>query len=254
MSQIHSGHRARVLERLDREGLDAFQPHEVLELLLFFAIPRSNVNPLAHLLIERFGSLEAVLQAPVELLREQPGVGLATAEWLCSIPSVLSTYKQLRMEDRLKLDRLKKVVDYGEQLFESAKDQQIWILNLSSHGHLLHSAPMAEGKDLIRRVALRSLMDTVLRYHARTVVLLQKRVASQMRLTDEDVRFTEELNSALCAIGVYLMDNVLMCGAKRTSFRELGLLELQPVGEHLHEEPVYLLTEDWLADDEGGSQ
>ena len=66
MAGEHNGHRARMRERFRTEGLDGFAPHEVLELILFYAIPQRNVNPLAHKLLEVFGSLHAVLDAPAE--------------------------------------------------------------------------------------------------------------------------------------------------------------------------------------------
>lgn len=67
---VHAGHRARLRERFLKEGLSGFSEHEVLELLLMFAIPQKDVNPLAHALIGRFGSLSAVLEAsPAELMR-----------------------------------------------------------------------------------------------------------------------------------------------------------------------------------------
>ena len=73
--QLHKNHRERVLEKFRRFGLDTFADHEVLELLLFFAIPRVDTNPIAHRLMARFGSLHAVLEAPAEQLCEVEGIG-----------------------------------------------------------------------------------------------------------------------------------------------------------------------------------
>ena len=71
----HDGHRKRLRERAARTGLEGFQPHEVLELLLSETIPRKDVNPLAHALIDRFGSFSGVLNAGREELMQVPGVG-----------------------------------------------------------------------------------------------------------------------------------------------------------------------------------
>ena len=75
MPADHTGHRARMRERFRASGLDGFAPHEVLELILFYAIPQRNVNPLAHRLLDTFGSLHGVLDAPVEELQKVEGVG-----------------------------------------------------------------------------------------------------------------------------------------------------------------------------------
>lgn len=75
MAGEHAGHRQRMRERFRAGGLEGFADHEVLELMLFYAIPQRNVNPLAHRLLDRFGTLHAVLEAPVEELMKVEGVG-----------------------------------------------------------------------------------------------------------------------------------------------------------------------------------
>ena len=75
MENIHRGHREKMRRRFLENGLDGFADHEALELLLYYAIPRRDTNPIAHRLIERYGSLYAVLMAPVEDLRKVEGVG-----------------------------------------------------------------------------------------------------------------------------------------------------------------------------------
>lgn len=86
---VHAGHRARMRERFMKEGLSGFSEHEVLELLLMFAIPQRDVNPLAHRLIDRFGSLSAVLESsPAELTRVD-GVGENAAALLSLMPQLM---------------------------------------------------------------------------------------------------------------------------------------------------------------------
>ena len=83
---VHAGHRARMKERFMKEGLSGFSEHEVLELLLMFAIPQRDVNPLAHRLIERFGSLSAVLETAPSELKRVDGVGENAAVLLSLMP------------------------------------------------------------------------------------------------------------------------------------------------------------------------
>ena len=90
---VHAGHRARMRERFIKEGLSGFSEHEVLELLLMFAIPQRDVNPLAHRLIDRFGSLSAVLESsPAELTRVD-GVGENAAALLSLMPQLMGYYQ-----------------------------------------------------------------------------------------------------------------------------------------------------------------
>ncbi len=82
---IHAGHRNRMRERLMAAGMDNFQPHEVLEILLYEFIPVRDTNPLGHALIERFGSVQNVLTASPKELTEIPGIGKKTAEQIAQV-------------------------------------------------------------------------------------------------------------------------------------------------------------------------
>ena len=82
---VHDGHRQRLKERFCKEGLDNFDEHQVLELLLFYCIPRMDTNPIAHALLNRFGRLAQVLEAPVEELEKVPGIGHNAAVFLSLI-------------------------------------------------------------------------------------------------------------------------------------------------------------------------
>lgn len=87
---VHAGHRSRMRHRFLTTGLDGFQDHEVLEFLLYYAIPRRDVNETAHLLLDRFGSLPGVLDAPEGELCQVPGVGPSTAHFLNLIPRLMT--------------------------------------------------------------------------------------------------------------------------------------------------------------------
>ena len=84
---VHAGHRKRLKERFRQEGLDSFDELHVLELLLFYCIPQKDTNPIAHALLDRFGSLPQVLEASVEELEKVPGVGRSAAVLLSLAPA-----------------------------------------------------------------------------------------------------------------------------------------------------------------------
>ena len=95
---VHDGHRKRLTARFLAEGLEGFAPHQALELLLFYSIPRQDTNELAHRLIDRFGSLSAVFEAPFEQLLEVEGVGEKTASLLKLMPAMARVYYSARQE------------------------------------------------------------------------------------------------------------------------------------------------------------
>lgn len=100
---VHDGHRRRMRERFRREGLDGFADHEVLELVLFDCIPNGNVNPLAHELLDTFGSLHGVLEARMDQLLAVKGVGERTAAHLATLLPLFRRYQQSVCADRKKI-------------------------------------------------------------------------------------------------------------------------------------------------------
>ena len=97
MDNLHQGHRERLRRRFLAEGLDAFEDHQVLELLLFHVVPRVDTNPIAHQLLKRFGSLSAVLEADPRDLATVEGIGKQAAVFLSLIPQVTRRYFQDRV-------------------------------------------------------------------------------------------------------------------------------------------------------------
>ena len=100
---IHDGHRQRLKQRFLKEGLESFTDIQVLELLLFFSVPRQDTNPIAHALLDHFGSLYQVLEAPVEELRKVKGVGDQSALLLSLMNDVARYYQVGRNFSRMVL-------------------------------------------------------------------------------------------------------------------------------------------------------
>lgn len=96
---LHDGHRQRLLQRFLREGLDGFDEHNILELLLFYAIPRKDTNELAHRLMDDFGSLAGVLDASAQELQQVEGVGENTAGFLKLLPELTRVYYSQKQQD-----------------------------------------------------------------------------------------------------------------------------------------------------------
>ena len=91
---LHENHRARVIKRFEHEGLKTFADHNVLELLLFYSIPQKDTNDIAHRLLDEFGSLSAVFDAPKDVLMNVVGVGENTATLIKLMPELFSRYEQ----------------------------------------------------------------------------------------------------------------------------------------------------------------
>ena len=114
---VHAGHRQRLKEQFLRDGLEHMEPHVVLELLLFYAIPQGNVNPLAHRLLERFGNLYGVCNAPFEELLAVEGVGHNTAVLLQMMLPLCRELQRQNSQDGERIINTEMAVQHLRPLF-----------------------------------------------------------------------------------------------------------------------------------------
>ncbi len=235
---VHEGHRARMKQRFESEGLDGFQPHEALELLLFQSVARRDVNPLAHELIDRFGSFSGVLAAGRDALGGFPGVGERTARLLSFLPEFFRLYRAQRASDRPVLRNLSTAQDYCRHLIGSGGGDRLWLMHISGSGSLLmtESLPAPGGYPLPRQVVERALSS-----RAQALVMASGR--ENALLEPHDRAFAQTLAELMPMIGVTLLDNLLLDGDKTVSFRREGLLAA-PLREP--SSPLCLMECRWL--------
>ena len=129
---VHTGHRQRLKERFLKEGLDHFDEHQVLELLLFYCIPRVDTNPIAHALLHRFGSLAQVLEAPVGELEKMPGIGHNAAVFL-SLITAAGRYYQVNCASRnVILTSVEACGRYLMPFFYGRRNETVYLLCLDA--------------------------------------------------------------------------------------------------------------------------
>jgi len=215
---VHEGHRARLKQRFEGEGLDNFQPHEALELLLFHPVARRDVNPLAHELIDRFGSFSGALAAGEQALAQVPGVGARTAALIAYLPEFFECYRDRRSSDRPALKNLAAARAYCRRLIQGGGDR-LWLMHLSGSGGLLlaESLPAPGGYPRPRQVVERVLVS-----RAQALVMASCREGAQLEPADR--AFAQALADLLPMIGVALLDGLVMDGDRTVSFRREGLL------------------------------
>lgn len=225
MDDLHKGHRERLRLRLESGGLADFQQHEILEFLLYFADARNDMNPLAHQLIDRFGSLEAVLAADEAALRAVKGLGARKVAWLKRVAALASSYRALQPADRPPLNNLRQVRLFARQWFAGIDREEAWQLCLSKSGHLLLSARLADSAAWGEQLSLRDGLGEVLSVDAHSVVLLQLTGARPPAPEAYDTERTHAYARTLTAVGVSLLDHVLISGEAFASMAHAGLLD-----------------------------
>ena len=234
---VHAGHRARLRERFLKEGLSGFSEHEVLELLLMFAIPQKDVNPLAHALIGRFGSLSAVLEAsPAELMRVA-GVGQNAAALLSLMPQLMGYYQHSAMGAKPSITNLSGAKRYAGALFFGVHEECVYMICLDQSGRVLSPALLHKGTIDQVQIYPREVVETALRYHAHAVLLAHNHPSGTAEPSRDDYDATRAVISALNVIGVRVIDHLIFAGSTVYSMTKNSQFD----GQQSEEELSYLI-------------
>lgn len=220
----HDGHRERMRQRVRETDMRGFQPHEVLEFLLMYAIPRRDVNPLAHKLIKRFGSLSGVLDARPEELMQVPGVGENAATLLSSLVSVFSAYQRDRWRKRPCLFSRKEAGEFCTALFSRQKVESVAIVCLDVHKAVLASEMLTQGTVSETPLYPREVVAYALRHQAHSVILAHNHPSGDTRPSMDDLRITLEIRDALRTMDITLEDHFIIAGSRFTSLWQTGAL------------------------------
>ncbi len=221
----HAGHRERLRRRYAKEGLNGFAPHEALELLLTYAIPRVDTNGLAHALIRRFGSLGAVLEASAAELQQVEGIGPSAATLLSMMVPLLRLYEQEKLRPRLSLNNYGDLAAYCRTLFLGANEEQFYVLCLDARLNLISASLLSQGTPSEVSVQPRQVVQELIRHSAMGAVLSHNHPSGSASPSGEDVRITREIQHILESMGMRLYDHIVISGSRDYSFHAHHLLD-----------------------------
>ncbi len=224
--EIHGGHRGRMKQRYLSQGLDGFSDHEALELLLYYAIPRSDVNPLAHRLIDHFGSLHAVLDADVAELTEVEGVGESTALLLRFVRDMNRRYLLDRQEKKPSLADPDAAGKLFLPYFYGIREERVYAAFLDDELRLLNCRLLVEGGINYAPISARKLVEAAIHERATGVILAHNHPAGQAIPSVEDREATLQLRAALGAVQIRLLDHIIVAGEDYISMEECGHFRL----------------------------
>lgn len=207
---IHDGHRQRLKNRYLKEGLDNFEELQVLELLLFYCIPRQDTNPLAHDLLNHFGSLAQVLEATPGELKKVPGVGDSVATFLSLVTSVGRYYHVNRASKITILDTIEKCGAYMVPYFYGRRNETVFLLCLDAKCKLLCCKEVGEGSVNSAAVPIRRIVEMALGANATSVVLAHNHPSGIAIPSGDDVQTTRRLMAALNAVEIQLVDHLVV--------------------------------------------
>ncbi|NLU24847.1 MAG: DNA repair protein RadC [Clostridiales bacterium] len=220
---VHDGHRQRVKKRFSQQGLDGFSDHEVLELLLFYAIPRRDTNELAHRLLERFGSLQAVLRAPFEELERFSGMGESAAILLKLTPAVIRR-SRIATEEEIIFNSVEKTGAYFLRRFQGERREILYQACLDRKGKVINCKKLAEGSVNQATANIRSIVENALFTGASGVILAHNHPSGIALPSEADVSMTLAVRDALQTVGVELIDHIIAADNDFVSMAANGTL------------------------------
>ena len=223
MSQsIHTGHRQRMKERFLSEGLDHFTDIQVLELILFYCIPQKDTNPIAHALLNHFGSLSQVLEASPAELQKVKGIGENTATFLHLITQVGRYYLVDRVQRLEILPTIEACGNYLVPRFFGRKVETVFLLCLDAKCKVLCCKEVGEGSVNSAGISIRRIVETALGANATSGVLAHNQPSGLALPSAEDIQTTRRVAAALNTVDILLADHIVVADDDFVSMVQSG--------------------------------
>lgn len=207
--------------------MDNFEPHQVLELILFYSIPRKDTNEIAHELLKKYGSISRVFEADIRDLMKTPGVGENTAFILSMVPSLSRRYFKDKWGTKPVIDSSTTAGQYAVSLFAGRMYEAFYLICLDSQNRVNFPELIQEGTINESPVYPRLIVEAALRHQSNSVILAHNHPGGSMKPSQADIEVTERIRTALEAISIHVIDHIIVAGDKYVSFAEKGLLRRQ---------------------------
>ena len=219
---VHGGHRERMRKRFIDEDLDNFSPHNVLELLLFYAIPQKDTNEIAHRLLNTFGSLSGVLDAPVDELKNIKGIGENAAVFIKLLPSACRRYMDDKFGKAITVNSPEEAGKYLKPKYIGVMEEIAVMLFLDGKSKILGCDRVSEGVVNEVVISKRKIIELAVRYNATAVILSHNHPRGFALPSEADVETTWQIRSALEIIGVRLIDHIIVADDDFVSMGQTG--------------------------------
>lgn len=217
-------HRKRLRERFLTGGADALPDYELLELVLFRAIPRRDVKPLARQLLEHFGDFNRVLSAPIPRLREVKGVGDAVIQELKIVEAAAHRLAKSRVMERHVISGWEALVTYCHTTMAHRETEQFRVFYLDRKNVLIADEEQARGTVDHVPVYPREVCKRALELNASALILVHNHPSGDPTPSDADITMTHQIDTAAQALGLTLHDHLIIGKSRELSFRGAGYL------------------------------
>ena len=218
------GHRQRLRQRLLATGPESVADHELLELVLFLALPRRDTKPIARLLLSRFKTFAGVIAAPLSELRSVEGMGEAGSAALKTVQAAAMRLMRSELQDRPVLSNWDALMSYLNAQLARERVEQFRILFLDGKNRLLADEAQARGTVNHTPVYPREVAKRALELHATALILVHNHPSGDPAPSAQDLQMTGMVRRALATVDVVLHDHVIIGNGAWRSLRQDGLL------------------------------
>lgn len=208
----HRGHRQRLKGRYVETQGQSFNIHELIELLLFYSIPRANTNEIAHSLVERFGSINNMIEADIDELKLVHGVGDESAVLLKLVLSLAKEYAEEKRKLPSRLDCISKAVEYANQHTIGAIKELVFAIFMDENFNIIDTNLVASGTINEARPTLRNVLELCVLKRATRMILFHNHPSGDCEPSVEDIDMTIMLKRELEIIGVTLVEHLIVDG------------------------------------------
>jgi len=216
----HSGHRQRIKNRVRKYGLKSLEPHEMLEVLLTYSIPRKDTNSIAHSLLEDFKTISKVVDAETSQLKTINGVGDETILFFNILRDFVDVYLDNKKDEKIiKLDTAIKCVEYFRKHFQFKNNECLYVFCLSKTGTYCHHFVLeGESEDEIE-FTFKTLIENIASDKVRKIVIIHTHPKGDISPSLADIQTTERIYSVCMVMGVELADHIIVNETNHLSFK-----------------------------------
>lgn len=207
---MHSNHRNRVRKKFLKYGIDSFEPHEIIEFLLFWSIPRKDTNVIAHDLINKFGSISAVFDASYKSLLEVDGIGENSATLLKLIPQLSRIYQESKFLVGKKTPTLEECYDKLVLKFIGRTDEAVAVMLFDSKGKIVFDGIVNKGSVNAVEIYSRKIVELISHYYATSIILAHNHPSGIALPSKSDILSTDKLNVILESMRVKFIDHIIV--------------------------------------------
>lgn len=225
MEKDYLGHRKRLRERYAKNGYEALQDYEIIELLLTFVKQRVDTKPLAKQLIKKYGTIEEILKADIKDLKETEGIGDITAVFLNFIGDIAAcSFKDKAEKQKISFKNKNQLISYLRNDIGFSKNEEFKVLFLNSVNEIIETEILFTGTIDKSAVYPRKILERALYHNARSIVFVHNHPSGNVSPSQKDIELTEEMKKFFKIVDINVLDHIIITKNSHFSFLEEGII------------------------------